>query len=95
MIANDAVLEKVRHLSAQVAIDEQPSIVLSQGFVLCGQQSMSSIADISAISADFTAALTTPAAGNMATEKAMSTANIVRATFILDQVNRFGPLEVK
>lgn len=62
MMAKDAVLEKVKHLSAQVAMDEQPSVILSQGFALCGQQSMSSMADISAISVDFTAAPTPPAA---------------------------------
>ena len=53
MMAKDAVLEKVKHFSAHVAMDEQPSIVLSHGFALCGQQSMSSMADISAMSADF------------------------------------------
>ena len=30
-------------------MDEQPSVILSQGFALCGQQSISSMADISAI----------------------------------------------
>ena len=43
-MTKDAVLEKVKHLSAQVAMDEQPSVILSQGFAVCGQQSMSSIA---------------------------------------------------
>ena len=81
-MAKDAVPEKVKHLSAQVAMDEQPSIVLSQGFALCGQQSMSSMADISAISVDFTAAPTPPAAGSTATDKAIRSANIVRPTFM-------------
>jgi hypothetical protein len=95
-MATDAVLKKVKHLSTQVAMHEQPSIALSHGFAWCGQQSMSSIADMSAVSVDFMAAsLTSPAAGNTATEKAISTANMVRPTFIFDKVTRFGPLEVK
>ena len=79
MMAKDAVLE---HLSAQVAMDEQPSIVLSQGFALCGQQSISSMADISAISVDFTAAPTPPAAGSTATDKAIRSANMIRTRFM-------------
>ena len=81
-MAKDAVLEKVKHLSAQVAMDEQPPVILSQGFALCGQQSMSSMADISAISVDFTAAPTTPAAGSTATDKAIRSANMVRPKFM-------------
>lgn len=82
MMAKDAVLEKVKHLSAQVAMDEQPSIVLSQGFALCGQQSISSMADISAISSDFTAAPTPPAAGSTATDKAIRSANMFRTRYM-------------
>ena len=80
MMAKDAVLEKVKHLSAQVAMDEQPP--LSQGFALCGQQSMSSMADISAISVDFTAAPTSPAVGSTATDKAIRSANMIRTRFM-------------
>lgn len=82
MMAKDAVLEKVKHLSAQVAMDEQPPVILSQGFALCGQQSMSSMADISAISVDFTAAPTPPAAGSTATDKAIRSANMIRTRFM-------------
>ena len=78
-----------------MAIEEQPSTALSQGFAVCGQQSMSSMADISAVSVDFTAALTLPAAGSMATDKAIRSANIVRPTFMAGQINRFGALGVK
>jgi hypothetical protein len=94
-MAKDAVLEKVKHLSAQVAMDEQPSGILSQGFALCGQQSISSMADISAISVDFIAAPTPPAAGSMATDKAIRSANTVRPTFMARQNSRFGALGVK
>jgi hypothetical protein len=82
IMAEDVVPENGKHLSAHVAIEEQPSIALSQGFALCGQQSMSSIPDMSAISVDFTAALTPPAAGSMATDKAIRSANIVRPTLM-------------
>jgi hypothetical protein len=94
-MTEDAVPENVKHLSAHMAIEEQPSIALSQGFAVCGQQSMSSIADMSAVSVDFTAAPTTPAAGRMATDKAIRNANIVRPTFMGIENSRFGGLGVK
>src|SRR5436190_6688030 len=82
----DAVPENVKHLSAHITIEEQPSIALSQGFAVCGQQSVSSIADMSAVSVDFTAAPTTPAAGSMAIDKAIRSANIVRPTFMAGEI---------
>jgi len=78
-----------------MAIEEQPSIALSQGFAVCGQQSMSSIAEMSVVSVDFTAAPIPPAAGSMATDKAMRNANIVRPTFMAGENSRFGALGVK
>jgi hypothetical protein len=82
IMAEDVVPENGKHLSAHVAIEAQPSIALSRGFAFCGQQSMSSIPDMSAISVDFKGALTPPAAGSMATDKAIRSANTVRPTFM-------------
>lgn len=85
-VTGDAtVSENVKHLSAHVAIDAQPSIALSHGLALCGQQSMSSIAAMSAMSvrgADLTTVPMTPAAGSVATERAIRSANIKRLTFM-------------
>jgi len=70
-----------KHISGHVAIDEQSSHV----FALCGQQSMSSIAAMSAISVmpiDFAAILIPAATGSMATEIAMRSAKVVRPTFM-------------
>jgi hypothetical protein len=78
---DDKVPAKLNHFSAHVAMDEQSSIALSHGFV-CGQQSMSSIADISAKSADLAIAPMPPAAGSVATENAITSARMVRAMFM-------------
>jgi len=57
----------------------QSSMDFSHGFALCGQQSViSSIMDMSADSGDLTLTPTPPAAGSIATAKAIRTARIVR-----------------
>ena len=84
------------HVSAQATIDAQPSIALSQGFTLCGQQSIPSIAAMSAaVSVDFMTGPTPLAAGNTATETAIMSANMIRPIFMLQENSRFGALEVK
>ena len=70
------------HVSAHAAIEAHPSIALSQGFALCGQQSMSSIAAMFAVSVDFMTAPALPAAGNPATDRAIMSANMMRPTFM-------------
>jgi hypothetical protein len=92
---DEAVSEKVSHVSAQAAIDAQPSIAMSQGLALCGQQSMSSMAAISVESIDFMTALPPPAAGSIATDRAIMSANMIRPIFMLQENSRFGALEVK
>jgi hypothetical protein len=63
---------------------------------LCGQQSISSIAAISAaVSADFMTEPTPLAAGNTATDTAIVNANMMRATFMLQENSRLGALCVK
>ena len=63
----------------------QPSMAFSHGLALCGQQSvMSSIVDMSAASGDLEL-MPVPAAGSIATDKAIRTARIVRP-MPMDQV---------
>jgi len=78
MLKND-VGAKLKHFSAQVAIDAQSPMALSQGLVIGGQQSgMSSIADISVVSADMTLTRAPAAAGSIATDMAIRSARMVR-----------------
>jgi len=64
----------------QAAIEAQSPIDLSQGLAAGGQQSsIGSEADISVISWDFNLKAAAPAAGNEATDKAIRSANMVRA----------------
>jgi len=75
----DNVPAKLKHLSTQVAMAAQSSIAFSHGLALCGQQSViSSIMDMSAASGDFALTPAAPAAGSIATDKAIRTARIVR-----------------
>jgi hypothetical protein len=76
MIEDDAP-EKLKHFSAHVAMLPQSS--MAHGFALCGQQSsISSIVDMSVGAGDlgFTPAL--PAAGSIATDRAIRSARMVR-----------------
>ncbi len=75
----DNVPAKLKHLSTQVAMAAQSSIAFSHGLALCGQQSViSSIMDMSAGSGDLALTPAHPAAGSVATDKAIRTARIVR-----------------
>jgi hypothetical protein len=60
-------------------MEPQSVIPLSQGLAWRGQQSMSSIADISVISADLEAIIAPAAAGSVATDSAIRIASMVRA----------------
>jgi hypothetical protein len=98
MTFEDDVAEKPKHVSGHVAMDEQSS----HSFALWGQQSISSIAAMSAISVtsvDFTAILVPVAAGSMATESAMRSARMVRPMFMAQfsphENSRFSGLGVK
>jgi len=78
---DDAVPAKLKHLSAHVAIAAQSSMAFAHGSAFWGQQSgMSSIADMPAGAGDLTPA--PPAAGSIATARAMRSARMVRPTFI-------------
>jgi hypothetical protein len=92
----DNVPAKLKHLSAQVAMAAQSSMALSHGFGLCGQQSViSSVMDMSADSGDLTLTPAPPADGSIATDKAITSARIVRP-MPMDQVNSsFFGLAVK
>jgi hypothetical protein len=90
-ITDHGVPAKLKHFSAQAAMVAQ-SLALSQGFALCGQQSPSmadmsvadmsvsdmSVSDMSAVSGDLELTPAPAAAGSMATDKATSSARIVR-----------------
>jgi hypothetical protein len=82
MTSDDVAPGNVKHMSAHVAIEAQPSIALSQGFTLWGQQSMSSIAAMFAASVDFMTAPVLPAAGSTTTDTAIRSANMTRAIFM-------------
>jgi hypothetical protein len=81
MFENDAPA-KPKHFSAQVAIDAQSPMTLSQVLALSqvsaiwGQQSGMSMADISVESADLT--LMRAPAGSIATDRAIRSARMVR-----------------
>src|SRR5579884_2407473 len=92
---DERVLENVKHLRAHIAMDEQPSTTLSQGLVLCGQQSMSSMAAISVVSVDDFTAPTPPAAGSTATDSAIRKASRMRPNSIAPQNSRVVALAVK
>jgi len=82
----DNVPTKLKHFSTQVAMAAQSSMAFPHGFALCGQQSdMSSIMDMSAGSGDLALTPAPPAAGSIATDKAIRTARIVRP-MPMDQV---------
>jgi hypothetical protein len=87
---DSAAPPNVKHLSAHVAMHDARSIALSHGFGVCGQQSMSSIAAVPAISADFATAATPPAAGNTATERAIRSANTIRETLMRRKIAAFA-----
>jgi hypothetical protein len=89
MLKND-VGAKLKHFSAQVAIEPQSPVVLSQGLAAWGQQSdMSSMADVSAadMSADLTPRRAPAAAGSIATDRAIRSARMVRP-MLMDQDSR-------
>ena len=87
MVEND-VVAKLKHFSAQAAIEAQSSMPLSQGLALWGQQSgMSSIADMAVISADLTLWRAPAAAGSIATDRAIRSARMVRP-MLMDQDSR-------
>jgi hypothetical protein len=69
----------LKHFSAQTAMEPQSVIPLSQGLAWRGQQTMSSIADISVLSADLEAIFVPATAGSVATDSAIRIANMVRA----------------
>jgi hypothetical protein len=89
MLKND-VGAKLKHFSAQVAIEAQSPVALSQGLAVWGQQSdMSSMADVSAadMSADLTPRRAPAAAGSIATDTAIRSARMVRP-MLMDQDSR-------
>ncbi len=83
MSGNDDPPVKLKHFNAQVAMDVQPSVAMSQGLTLRGQQSdMPSEIDIPIISVDFRDSPAPPALGSSATEKAIITAPMIRPIFM-------------
>jgi hypothetical protein len=90
LAANDAVIfakaegntitaevpKKLKHLSAQVAIAAQTSVAFSHGLQ---QSGMSSVMEMPAASGDFTLTPALPAAGSIATDRAIRSATMVRA----------------
>jgi hypothetical protein len=81
MFEND-VVAVLKHFKAQVAIEAQPSMALSQGLVMGGQQSMSSMVDVADMSVGLTLARAPAAAGNIATDRAIRSARMVRPVLI-------------
>jgi hypothetical protein len=77
MLESD-VPAKLKQFNAQVAIEAQSPMALSQGLVLGGQQSMSSMADVEAISVGLTLRRALAAAGSIATDRAIRPARMVR-----------------
>jgi hypothetical protein len=94
----DDVPAKLKHVSAQIAIALQSYVAFSHGFALGGQQSgMSAITDISAGSSDLELAPAAPAAGSIATDRAIKSARMVRP-MLMDQAyvnSRFLAAAVK
>ena len=75
MIDDDAPAT-LKHLSAQVAMAPQSSTALSHGFALCGQQSSSNL-DMAAASGDLARTPAPPAAGSIATDRAIRSGRMV------------------
>jgi hypothetical protein len=93
MSGEETLPAKLKHLSAQVAIDVQPPMALSQGSAGCGQQSsigpaadmsMASCVAMGSCDVDIGGDLGVdlgailPAAGNKVTDREMSAAKMVR-----------------
>src|SRR5262249_12263840 len=78
------VSAKLKHLNAQVAMAPQSSMAFSHGLPFCGQQSgMSSISEMPASSGDLTLTPALPAAGSIATDRAIRSVTMVRPTLML------------
>lgn len=76
---DDDVPAKLKHFSAQPAMALQSSPAFSHGLALCGQQSsMSSSEDISEGSGDLDFIPAAPAAGSIATDRAIRSARMER-----------------
>jgi hypothetical protein len=76
-MSEDDVPEKLKHLSAHVAMLPQSS--MAHGFALCGQQScISSIMDTSVGAGDLELTSALPVAGSIATDRAIRRAIMVR-----------------
>jgi hypothetical protein len=86
MFEND-VAAKLKHFRTQAAIEAQSPLALSQGLAAGGQQSMSSMADMSVISADLTLTRAPAATGSIATDRAIRSAKMVRPR-VIDQPSR-------
>jgi hypothetical protein len=87
MFEND-VAAKLKHIRAQAAIEAQSPIALSQGRVMGGQQSMSSMADVADISVGMTLTRAPTAAGSIATDRAIRSARMVRPRFMTQPSRR-------
>ena len=79
---DDEVPAKLKHFSAQFAMVPQSSMALSHGFAFGQQSCMSSIADMSACAGDLTLTPAPAAAGSSATDRATSSARMVRPMLI-------------
>jgi hypothetical protein len=76
----DVPRKKLKHLSTHVAMAAQTSVAFSQGLALGGQQSgMSSVAEVTAVSRDLALTPALPAAGKIATDRAIRSTTMVRA----------------
>ena len=76
---DDDVSAKLKHFSAQLAMALQSSMALSHGLALCGQQSgISSSVDMSDGSGDLELTPAAPAAGSIATDRAIRNARMER-----------------
>ena len=94
MMVEDDAPEKLKHFSAHVAMLPQSS--MAHGFALCGQQScISSIMDTSVGAGDLELTPVVPAAGIIATDRAIRSARMVRPMLMgsgLDENSSFpGP----
>jgi hypothetical protein len=98
---DQAALAKLKHERTHMAKHVQPFMDLSEGIASCGQQSMSSMADMSVIPAmslmsmDFADAPTTPPAGSMATDRAIRRARTVRPICMAREDTKRAPASVK
>jgi hypothetical protein len=82
-MVEDNVPTKLKHFSTQVAMAAQSSMAFSHGFALCGQQSCMSDMDMSSCAGDLELKPTLPAAGSIATDRAIRSAKMVRAMFMV------------